>query len=96
MIVQIEVTQAHIDRGVREECYKCPVSLAIGDRLNESSFAEVFHEEVSIWGNDTGGYDDIPFPENVSRRIYVYDNEYIMFPFTFTLDIPQWALEVKS
>ena len=45
-LARIEVTQDHIDRGIKQDCHNCPVALAFQDA--GFSDAEVNNWEVSL------------------------------------------------
>lgn len=48
LTVHVEVTQAHIDAGVRMDCQHCPASLAVLDALRRDEVALIEPEAVNV------------------------------------------------
>ena len=83
--MKIEVTQAHIDAGKRGRCTKCPVALAIMDKLNVkrvrvgSRVIEIGRPHMDIYRT----------PEEVDYFITAFDENWshAVEPFGFELDV---------
>lgn len=71
--MKIEVTQEHIERGIRGACASCPVALAIQDATQadtvtvSSGFAYINHRPSLL-------------PPHVCRAINTYDDQGVMTP----------------
>lgn len=92
--MEIEVKQEHIDRGERDDCFGCPVVLAIMEATGTSVKTE--HPEDYRFGSITVGVsskiividdEEMPTPGPVRRRINHYDRTGKMKPFKFELPI---------
>jgi len=68
----VNVRQEHIDAGVQTDCKRCPVHLAIADRL--PLFQNETHKvEVQLWSiPDKRDYYDLPLPEVAVEAIDIY------------------------
>ena len=83
-MLTVNVTQDHIDKGVRKEAYHCPVSLALGEADPGSDWCvstllvmrENGHDVVSIFP-----------PVTVSKFVSRFDNGDPVQPFTFEIDL---------
>lgn len=95
MKIKIEVTQKHIDNGKSEDCYSCPIALAVSEHLHEYVEAHVMHGSVSflpITGRDT--VTKLPF--EVRDFINEFDEGGEVEPFSFELFIPNRHLSAKE
>ena len=97
MIVQIEVTQAHIDRGIKSNCVSCPIALSISEVIKATIKLQAHFNTIFLFGPDDLNY-EIMTPMNVSGFMLTHDYDHLggVSPFTFPLDIPQWALKAQS
>lgn len=98
----VEVTQAHIDNGVRCDCYRCPGALAILDALAGSGFPEDANRPVDVNGSwiTVWGSGGVPFvsstPEALRAFIHAFDDgkwrhlRPFVFPLTLTYDGDAW------
>jgi hypothetical protein len=73
----IQVTQADIDAGVRKECTRCPVALAI--QRNVGCVVEVGRYGIYFSGKM------VMIPNNVAKRISIFDSGGGMTPFEFLI-----------
>lgn len=79
--MRINVTQEHIDRGVRGDCAACPIALAT---------TEVIHERVGVVGLHIIDNDGIPIKETtVKMRQFMdnFDDGKPVQPFSFNLKL---------
>ena len=84
MEVEVKVTQSDIDNGVKNNCYSCPIALAI-DRV-----VGRFHVSVNALSAKVGLWEGWwNTSSQQSRFIESYDKGYRVEPFSFTLDIPE-------
>ena len=84
-MMEIKVTQDHIDNGVADSCFECPVALALVD----AGVQGVSVNQVRIEYTRYGGVCSIQTPEEVSGFIFDFDDETVRHecrPFTFELD----------
>jgi len=83
----INVTAEHIENGVRENCERCPVALAIMDAFPGASGIYV---ESRVFSISRDGYrrDEIKLPREASEFIWDFDASKTVQPFSFELDYP--------
>ena len=79
----INVTQKHINDGVRCECKDCPVALALKDAGATDVIAGFGQMAFSFNGKEY----QTPAPHAVVDFIYHYDNGESVAPFTFVLKL---------
>ena len=82
----IQVTQEHINRGVREHCRSCPVALAVNEAFGVTN-AEVNLLWIVI-NRGKSSERHYEFPLHVQRRIARFDRNQPMYPFQFELGEP--------
>lgn len=89
--VMVEVTQSDINQGVKNDCFTCPVAIAINRVLGIDN-AEIGEYVGS--GNDVDGmvvefdYHIIKLDDNVRNFIYGFDLGHDVDPIKFELVIP--------
>lgn len=84
--MEIEVTQDHIERGVADNCYDCPVALALID----AGLGGVSVNAVQIEYAHGHLQEIVKTPEVVSGFIFDFDDETVRHecrPFTFELAV---------
>lgn len=79
----VNVRQEHIDAGSRYACTKCPVALALSDRLPDSD------PRVGTKDFDSAFGVCIPLPEVAREFIAAFDRVAPVKPFKFKLVIPE-------
>lgn len=81
----IEVTQAHIDKGLPCEACDCPVFWAILDAIPGLDPADVAvgPQEINLAPGVTAS-----LPEDARHWLDIYDDRQPVEPFSFDLDIP--------
>lgn len=77
--MKIKVTQKHIDNGFKNNCWRCPIALAIEEQLINKSFT-VASSTIRIQGNV------INLPYEACNFIRKFDNGLPVEPFEFELD----------
>lgn len=92
MKLQVEVTQQDIEHGVKQDCGRCPVALALRRALRKQ---ETYIQEVIVHGNDivviykNKGYRTLT-PQNITHFINWFDTygslAIYAVPFTFELE----------
>lgn len=94
MLTKIEVTADDIINGDKNNCYACPVALAVKRKINTSSyiyteaFIVVHRYNINIYNSDNSL--SIHMPNNVINFIKDFDGEQKnLAPFSFELDIPE-------
>lgn len=92
MLTKVEVTQEDIDNGKMKSCDFCPVALAVNRVIRPQRDAQVYaciviirHEE-----GQRGGFPSLPLA--AQEFIENFDDERDVEPFSFALNIPDWAL----
>lgn len=88
MKIKIHVTERHIAEGVRENCKRCPIALAVRPHVKYEYWEqlEIFPSGVFL---DSCGM--IYFPVQATLFVRNFDNKRPVKAFTFTLDVPRWA-----
>lgn len=86
--MRIDVTQDHIDRGIRKTCNQCPVALATIETIGDTTLRISHHEVYS----GISGKNLAILPENVSEWIrnfdrYSPDTGYKPEPFSFEVNL---------
>lgn len=90
-LVTIEVTQHHIDIGMRKKCDQCPIALAISPLLRSDCVPNVssrFHIR-DFWDREVFA---CYWPDEAAQFISNFDTENPVEPFKFQLEIPQQFL----
>lgn len=103
--VTVNVTQKHIDGGTPQSCRFCPIALAINEQLCEPYFIQVGQTKASIYKKLTlteppsfFGCHTFDLPVEATRFIKFFDNDNdsLIQPFSFQLEIPTEYLENES
>ena len=81
MLVMINVTEQDIERGERQNCMACPVSLAMSRETGE------LWEVYALRAFRVMSRQPVSFPEPVSNRIRMFDAGGVMRPFSFDVEI---------
>ena len=84
-MVRINVTQEHIEQGVRGNVYSCAVALAAQEVLGRDivMIADIALRRGAVWSKFA------VLPEMVRAWIVEFDDGRSMAPITFELDIPE-------
>jgi hypothetical protein len=86
--VTVNVTQEHIDMGVRESCTHCPVGRALADAFPEANvFANGATFDIYPWGSDEQIRIDLP--GEAEDFIVRFDDDGYGEPFSFTVNVPE-------
>lgn len=95
MIVNINVTQKHIDDGVCYSRHNCMVAEALDEVVHEDCYIEVAPGGYSIYHKDAEYKDVKQFGLSVYLRILEFDasNKRLSTPFSFQIDIPEQYLK---
>lgn len=89
MIIQIDVTQDHIDNGKRYECNACPVALAFQKHINDDYSFEINDEYIDVVTKFNGYTQaEITVPCTVTAFVRDFDSIKPVKPFSFQIDIP--------
>lgn len=84
--ITVEVTQADIDAGLRGNCAKCPVALALNRATGEEWLV---YEEYAIRNCD---HLDVPLPGECQSFVERFDepeeDDVPIAPFSFTIEVP--------
>ena len=76
--MKISVLQKHIDAGIKGNCVKDPIALAVRDAgLDPVWVGPTFIE----WGNKSA-----PTPDEALEFMKAFDNDRLVYPFTFELE----------
>lgn len=83
--MKIQVTQEHIDNGLRNSCFSCPIALAINE-CNGITGAQVLLHEIRI-RKDCNLYDvNCKTTKQIRDFMMLFDNGRKVEPFEFELD----------
>jgi hypothetical protein len=90
----VRVTPAHIERGVVQDCERCPVALAVinalGDLFTEGSVVDVDIYSIVFWPAPGGDACIAMTPDVAADFISAYDDLGDVGPFEFTLT---WSIK---
>lgn len=87
--VRVRVTQEDIDAGVRYDCCRCPVALALLAALPPTLSVVVWATGATLLALPRlHGVADVEFPRDVIDRIFEFDRGNGMTPFEFDLPLP--------
>ena len=92
--VEVKLTSEHINAGVAGDCDSCPAALAILGAL--PGVREVTMGMWNIWICRTllnGPAEAIITPSAVAKFIRAFDAGWPVMPFTFEIDVPNWAVK---
>lgn len=86
-MLHVSVTQTHIDSGIRQNPWQCPVARAIKDALHDPDLevsvatrhVTLYRSDIVVWRND--------FQEDIIKWIAHFDQGLPISPFEFDLDI---------
>jgi hypothetical protein len=81
-IIQVSVTQEHIDQGSTHSCASCPVALALRDTGPENSYLVNYASLHNIYNERVA-----TLPGAAIRFITEFDAGYDVQPFTFFVQI---------
>jgi hypothetical protein len=90
--VTVEVTDKDIIHGERDSCRRCPISLAIQRRLRRGYSAWVGEWDVDFWNELMVKEHRADLPPDAIEFIEDFDNEDMVSPISFPLDIPDELL----
>jgi len=82
----IKVTQEHIDSGITNSCYKCPIALAVNELVKPSGIlvgASVNTLSIRYFKNDK--LNTFLTPRSAQRFIKRFDRKLSVKPFNFYL-----------
>ena len=92
MMTTVAVTAEHIDKGKREDCERCPVALAILDAFPSLYYVRVGPDNIGVQRRENELLTLLAVPLDVANFVWDYDDgTSTVYPFTFTLDIPEAA-----
>lgn len=77
----INVTYSHIINGHREDCTRCPITLA----LRDAGLTKATSGNLSVSG--IPGRPAFPLPESARKFIRRFDEGHSVEPFSFELDL---------
>lgn len=83
MIVEIRVTQAHIELGARDDSCGCPVALAVAGAVGSAVTVRAFADHVYLDGRKC-----LPADGSLRRFVEAFDAAQAVEPFTLPLDVP--------
>lgn len=84
--IAVDVTQADIDNGIRAECKKCPVALALTRVLRKREDAKVHFATVNLRN------EAYLMPKRARDWIWNFDDTGDVKPFRFRMTLPAVAV----
>lgn len=80
--MKVSITEDHIRRGTRKQCYACPVALAVQE-LYPDKCVTVTESYIRIYANQLSRkpFVRFPTPADVVKRIVCFDQTGVMEPF---------------
>lgn len=90
--VDVQVTQKDINDGRRRDCYECPIARALKRVLRPGVYVAVKFSEFCL-NTCSNNY---KLPREACDFIDKFDDRLEVFPFKFTVDIPEEHLCLSS
>lgn len=87
MTVRVRVTQEDIDAGVRDDCNRCPLALAVMRAVPQAKMAVVTYASVKLV-MDATTLVTAKLPDRATLAIVEFDSSGTMSPFEFDLPLP--------
>jgi len=85
----INVTQSHINNGIRESCHKCAIALALNDALDNKYYLLV-EDVIHISGLNYNSWITRKINSKIADFIFDFDQGKKVKPFSFNLrDLPR-------
>jgi hypothetical protein len=97
-ILKVEVTQHHINTGVKRECFDCPITYALIDAIEKhesgakskkavESYKQYLYRKVSVAKTIKLPYcfNVVELPDTVSDWIIAFDHDKTVKPFSFEI-----------
>jgi len=85
MVIEIEVTEQHIEQGEGGNCERCPIALAI-HALIPCLALDVNPDVIVLKMNEGGPWRTLTTPPAVAEFIGRFDGGYFVKPFSFELE----------
>ena len=94
MRVKVNVTQHHIDNAVHRSSDRCVVALALSGVLSKGYVAGCGTYQFNIKNADSLAIaETIELPAEASVVIRAFDNNYVVIPCEFQIEIPDQYLD---
>lgn len=84
----VEVTQEDIASGSPRNCWRCPVALSVRRHMKSMGVDVSIGRSTVRFHNYPARVVTMPMPDEISDRIFEFDEGRQMLPFSFELDIP--------
>jgi hypothetical protein len=84
----ISVTAEHIAEGIREDCERCPVALAIADAFPDLTYVRVGPDNIGVQRGVGEFQTLLAVPPDAQNFIWDFDDGATPDPFTFDLNYP--------
>lgn len=92
MITRIEVTQLDIDEGYQGDCEFCPIARAVSVKIKPGFTCRVSRTEIALFNEWRSLMGWLKLPVWATEFVVRFDKGFPVRPFSFDLDIPEWAL----
>lgn len=96
--VTVEVTQEDIDAGESGSYFFCPIARAVERLLAKQTSAGVCAKRIDVRGTRNGKFEKTrhSLPDVAAEFVQRFDEEKVVEPFTFTLDLPTACLALAA
>ena len=91
MIIKVEVTQRHINSGLKRDCNKCPVALVLKEIFPNASRIIVGGFAIDMYALGEEYFHN--FPDSVGNFTLAFDDGKEVEPFAFEIDVPDRFIE---
>jgi hypothetical protein len=82
MRIKINVTQEHIDKGIRGNTKYCPIARAV----KQEGFTDVDVDGETVdWADKCGNYFSVTLPPIAEQFVHDFDDKMEVKPISFTL-----------
>ena len=86
----LEVTQEDIDKGIAEDCEKCPIALALIRALKAKNVkfgpVSVDGEHIEVYESPLGNYESYRVNEKIGKFVEDFDTGKPVLPFSVELE----------
>jgi len=94
--ITVNVTQEHISKGWKGDCYDCPIALALRPLIGEAYKFQVQAGYVLIEDDPEPVPFRIAIPKICTSFIAAFDMGETVKPFQFQIDLPQRVISPNS
>jgi hypothetical protein len=69
----VRVSQSHIDKGIKQDCEKCPVALAVLDAFPDAKWVSVDDDTIEVNYKNSFDSDEFDTPQAAAEFMMTFD-----------------------